>query len=160
MSIDSFDNKLKGDIGETAITLKLLRAGLNVFKPVGDRLPYDLLVEKDGTYKRIQCKYRKPTKYGHTQIKLSNRSGSSAVNYDKTTIDAIAVYCPETELIAFVNIEEIVYTELNLRFRQTKHIRDKSLYAAKLTNPLRIFESVRLPGFEPGLPANLAVSRV
>ena len=39
-SVNHFvDTKLKADIAETAVTAKLLRRGLAVLRPVGDRLP-------------------------------------------------------------------------------------------------------------------------
>jgi len=35
--------KLKGDIAEQAAILRLLELGWGVAKPLGDRLPYDLI---------------------------------------------------------------------------------------------------------------------
>ena len=49
--------KLKGDIAEQAVTLKALKQGWEVLKPLGDRLPYDLVFDVNGVLVKIQVKY-------------------------------------------------------------------------------------------------------
>lgn len=51
------DTKLKGDIAEQAVVLHALKRGWGVLKPVGDRLPYDLVFDIEGTLIKIQVKY-------------------------------------------------------------------------------------------------------
>ncbi|MBD2388244.1 group I intron-associated PD-(D/E)XK endonuclease [Cylindrospermum sp. FACHB-282] len=51
------DTKLKGDIAEQAAVLHALKRGWGVLKPVGDRLPYDLAFDVEGTLVKIQVKY-------------------------------------------------------------------------------------------------------
>ncbi|MFB2896707.1 group I intron-associated PD-(D/E)XK endonuclease [Aerosakkonemataceae cyanobacterium BLCC-F50] len=51
------DTKLKGDIAEQAAVLHALKRGWGVLKPVGDRLPYDLVFDIEGTLIKIQVKY-------------------------------------------------------------------------------------------------------
>ena len=51
------DTKLKGDIAEQAAILHALKRGWGVLKPVGDRLPYDLVFDVEGTLIKIQVKY-------------------------------------------------------------------------------------------------------
>ena len=48
--------KLKGDIAEQAVTLKVLKQGWEVLKPIGDRLPYDLVLDVNGSLIKIQVK--------------------------------------------------------------------------------------------------------
>ncbi len=50
------DTKLKSDIAESAVITELLRRGHSVLKPVGDRLPYDIAVDINGSFVRIQVK--------------------------------------------------------------------------------------------------------
>jgi PD-(D/E)XK endonuclease len=50
------DTKLRGDIAEQAAVLYALKQGWGVLKPVGDRLPYDLVFDLCGTLLRIQVK--------------------------------------------------------------------------------------------------------
>src|SRR5262249_6354538 len=48
--------KLKGDVAEQSAILRALKRGWGVLKPVGDRLPYDLVFDVDGSLVKIQVK--------------------------------------------------------------------------------------------------------
>lgn len=50
------DTKLKGDIAEQAAILHALKRGWGVLKPVGDRFPYDLVFDVEGSLLKIQVK--------------------------------------------------------------------------------------------------------
>ena len=50
------NTKLKGDIAEQAAILKALQQGWGVLRPVGDRLPYDLVFDVNGSLARVQVK--------------------------------------------------------------------------------------------------------
>ncbi|MCB0559991.1 MAG: hypothetical protein KDD09_13655 [Phaeodactylibacter sp.] len=50
------DTKLKGDIAEQALVLKALKREWGVLAPVGDRLPYDLVLDVDGALIKVQVK--------------------------------------------------------------------------------------------------------
>lgn len=50
------DTKLRGDIAEQAAVLYALKQGWGVLKPVGDRLPYDLVFDVAGVLIKIQVK--------------------------------------------------------------------------------------------------------
>lgn len=51
------DTKLKGDIAEQAVALYALKQGWGVLRPIGDRLPYDLVFDVGGVLVKIQVKY-------------------------------------------------------------------------------------------------------
>ena len=50
------NTKLKGDVAEQAAILQALNRGWGVLKPVGDRLPYDLVFDVNGKLVKIQVK--------------------------------------------------------------------------------------------------------
>lgn len=50
------DTKLKGDIAEHKVVLHALQNGWGVSIPVGDRLPYDLILDISGNIVKIQVK--------------------------------------------------------------------------------------------------------
>ncbi|MBI1926313.1 endonuclease [Candidatus Poribacteria bacterium] len=50
------DTKLKGDIAEQATILQALKRGWGVLRPIGDRLPYDLVFDIEGTLIKVQVK--------------------------------------------------------------------------------------------------------
>lgn len=52
----ALDTKSKGDIAEQAATLHAMKLGWNVLKPIGDRLPYDLVFEIQSVFVKIQVK--------------------------------------------------------------------------------------------------------
>lgn len=49
--------KQKGDIAEAYVLYLLKQNGFNVFIPWGEDNRYDLIVEKNGLFKRVQVKY-------------------------------------------------------------------------------------------------------
>ncbi len=50
------DTKQKGDLAEQAVTLQALKNGWGVLRPVGDRLPYDLVFDLSGVLVKVQVK--------------------------------------------------------------------------------------------------------
>ena len=48
--------KLRGDIAEQAASLHALKRGWGVLKPVGDRMPYDLVFDVQGSLVKVQVK--------------------------------------------------------------------------------------------------------
>lgn len=55
--MEQFSTKQKGDIAEYRVVAELLKLGLNVLMPCGDRLPYDLVIERNGKFSRLQVKW-------------------------------------------------------------------------------------------------------
>ena len=49
--------KQKGQIAEQAVALTCLKKGWGVLKPLGDYLPYDLVIEIQGQFAKLQVKY-------------------------------------------------------------------------------------------------------
>ena len=50
------NTKQKGDVAEQAAILRALELGCGVLKPIGDRLPYDLVFDVDSHLVKIQVK--------------------------------------------------------------------------------------------------------
>jgi PD-(D/E)XK endonuclease len=50
------DTKLKGDIAEQAAILHAMKHGFGVLKPIGDRLPYDLVFDVSDFLLKVQVK--------------------------------------------------------------------------------------------------------
>ena len=50
------DTKLKGDVAEQAAVFHALKRGWGVLQPIGDRLPYDLVLDVRGTLVKVQVK--------------------------------------------------------------------------------------------------------
>ena len=50
------NTKHKGDIAEQAVVLEALKKGWNVLRPIGDRMPYDLVFDIGDRFIKIQVK--------------------------------------------------------------------------------------------------------
>lgn len=99
--------KDKGDIGVGAVISDLLKKGVKPFIPISEHMPYDLIgVMLDGSMKRISVKYRESKNNTITVMFKSSYSDSSGVHtntLDKDKVDIIAIYCPDTEKVYYVN---------------------------------------------------------
>jgi len=97
----------KGNLGTLKAQLDLYQKGFVVLVPSGEHYPFDLVAYKEGSFKRIQVKYRKLNKYGSVEIPFrsvwSNKSGAHINFIDKKEIDLFCIYCPETDKCYYFN---------------------------------------------------------
>ena len=56
LSRRTMNTKRKGDITTTMVAAGLLKQDYSVLMPIGDGERYDLVIEKNGKFQRIQCK--------------------------------------------------------------------------------------------------------
>ena len=125
------------DVGlrsEAAITRELLRRGYSVSVPLGSNQRYDLIVDA-GHLLRVQCK---TGRLRHGAITFSTRSIRSNTRGARWRgyggeIEYFAIYCPDTNGVYMVPIEEATTGDGTLRVdaplnNQTKRIRWASEY--------------------------------
>src|SRR3990172_324112 len=96
----SMSTKLKGDVTEQAAILHALKRGWGVLKPVGDRLPYDLVFDVKGTLVKVQVKcawFNEPrgNYVVDTRRTKTNRRFMVRNAYDPRDFDFALVYMPE-----------------------------------------------------------------
>jgi hypothetical protein len=89
--------KEKGDIAAAHATSYFMTSGYEVCLPIGDKRPYDLVVEKDGTLYRVQVKYTgyyTGTKKYRAALRTmgGNQSYHSAKKYSDTDFDLLFVF--------------------------------------------------------------------
>jgi len=72
-----------------------------ILVPLTEHSPFDLVVYKDGRFRRSQVKYRSCNQHGCLQVPFrsiwNDRNGTHRVPIDKDEIDLICVYCPDTD---------------------------------------------------------------
>lgn len=93
-------SKQKGDIAEHRTLYELLKRGYNVFKPVGDRLPYDLLMETENGFQRIQIKLAWPHDKGFVvdfRRHQTNRKEYKHTKYTKEDFDYLIAWMKEPD---------------------------------------------------------------
>jgi hypothetical protein len=107
------DTKLKGDIAEQAAVLQGLKRGWGVLRPVGDRLPYDLVFDIDGCLVRVQVKaaWLDATSGNYvmdTRRTKTNRRVMLREKYDPADFDFALVYLEAMDVFYVLPIDVFV----------------------------------------------------
>jgi len=116
--------------GEIRFAAEFLRNGWQIFLPYGEDSPIDLLIEKEGNFKRVQVKSTSPIKGAiHCRIKSSNNW--QVKRYTKKEIDYFAIYDYLNKKGYFIPIEDMEgMTEAILRLEKTKNNQTKGVRLA------------------------------
>lgn len=112
-----------GDRTEAIILAELLKTSHNVLLPFGDNSRYDMVVNVDGKFVRIQCKTGS-LKNGCVMFPTASvyrgKDGIVKRQYTKDEIDLILVYSREYDKIYIVPVEELSKGSMKLRVEKTK----------------------------------------
>ena len=127
------NSKIIGDISEAVVLAEFLRAGQNVLVPFGDRNRYDLVIESDGKFERIQVKTGR-LRNGAVLFKgkSSTRSGGQRVEKGyHGQIEKFAVYCADNKKIYLVPVAICGRSgTVHLRITCAKNGMSKGIHAA------------------------------
>jgi hypothetical protein len=103
--------KAKGDKSTLAVMLALQEIGLPFLVPLGENTRYDLVLEREAEFARVQCKtgrlrngavlFATCSCYGH------HRNPGTARRGYEGQVDYFAVYCPQTCGVYLVPISEV-----------------------------------------------------
>jgi predicted DNA binding protein len=107
------DTKLKGDIAEQAVVLYALKQGWSVLKPVGGRLPYDLVIDTGEKLVKIQVKSAwfdsKTENYVvDTRRTKTNRRQMIRDVYRQNDFDFAVVYIDDLNIFYVIPVNEFV----------------------------------------------------
>ena len=121
-----------GDISEAMVIAAFLKAGKNVLTPFGDKNRYDIVVENDGKFDRIQVKTAR--KHGEiVTFKLHSSTRQNGKKIDtpyQGQVEAFAAYCPETDKVYLVPISICGTALMTLRLSAPKNgMKTKIRYA-------------------------------
>lgn len=124
------NSKSLGDISEAMIVAAFLRAGVPVLRPVGDNLRYDLVIELDGVFKRVQCKTAQYKDGGLAFATCSsyNHRNRPRRNY-RGEADLFAVYAPHTDKVYVIPVDEVGVDECRLRVDPLRQSRRTTRWA-------------------------------
>ncbi len=126
------DTKQKGDIAEQAVVLQALKQGWGVLKPLGDRLPYDLVFDIGGSLVKIQVKSawfdaKRVNYVVDTRRTKTNRRQMLRENYKLGDFDFAVIFIEELEVFYVMPCEvfvsygsEIHFIEADKRQRKPK----------------------------------------
>lgn len=107
------DTKLKGDIAEQAVILYALQQGWGVLKPIGDRLPYDLVLEVENVFVKIQVKSawfdeKKKNHVVDTRRTKTNRRKMMRSSYTENDFDFAVIYLQECQTFYVFPVAEFI----------------------------------------------------
>jgi hypothetical protein len=98
--------KDKGDLGVAKAHADLVGQGWMVLFPTTEHAPFDLVAYRDEHFRRIQVKYRSG-RSGSLEVRFrsiwSDRHGVHQRLVDKSAIDLVCIYCPETDQCYYID---------------------------------------------------------
>ena len=114
------NTKTIGERSVACILAALLKAGKTVLLPFGDNQRYDMVIEEDGNFTRIQCKTGR-LRNGVIAFNVCSQAGGSGKRRDyQGEIDVFGVYCPELDTVYIVPIKDTYATTVSLRVTTPK----------------------------------------
>jgi len=120
----------KGNIGLLAVAQEALKRGYIPSFPMEGTI-YDLVLEKEGIFYRVQVKYVTPYK-GSLFVKFDSTQGQNTQKYTVKDIDAIIVYNPNHETFYWI---PIVFSKesltITLRLFEAKNKQKKGVHRAE-----------------------------
>lgn len=125
------DTKQKGTISEAYVSAKLLECGFTVLDPRGDNAKYDLVVDHNGKFIRIQVKTGR-LRDGKIIFPIKSTRGHRGKRCESyvSHIEYIMVYCPDYPEILLIDINDIKMLkngEWYLRVKTSKSNRSKNI---------------------------------
>jgi hypothetical protein len=126
----NLSKKIKGDIAELAVAKRLMLEGWQILFPYGEDHRYDLVVEKDGKFIKIQVKYITP-KNGAIDINCQSSNNWSVLVYNPSEIDVIAAYNSTDEEIYFLPASKMHHRSFKLRLEDAKNNQKSKINLAK-----------------------------
>lgn len=113
--------KAIGERTEALCLARLIIAGYAVLQPFGDNQRYDLVVEEDGVFTRIQCKTGQLLD-GAVQFATSSVDWYTHERQAYTgQADVFMVYCPDNETFYWVPIDDVPDSHARLRVDPAKN---------------------------------------
>lgn len=117
--------KTKGDVTEAYVAARLLELGYTVLRPLGDNARYDLVVEQNGSFSRVQCKTARWGDAEHASLVFSAcstnwhlRDGKRGYHGDA---ELFGVYFPPLHAVYLVPVRECGHTEVRLRLAPARN---------------------------------------
>ena len=129
------NKKQKGHLAEAKILANLLELDYTVLQPFGDNEKYDLVIESERGFHRIQCKYGKYKENGSINVQLNssriNMNGQYKKTYTKEDIDYFATWCQKVNEVFLFSVDECGTRSFTIRLEKPKNNQSKGVNLAK-----------------------------
>jgi hypothetical protein len=115
----SHHTKDKGDQGVGFVIADLMSRGYKVALPICEHLPFDLIaIGPSGSLSRVSVKFRTSVNRC-IQFKLqsswADKHGTHVRKHDRKSYDALAIYCPDTHHVYYLNLKDVKGCTVYLR---------------------------------------------
>lgn len=131
-----YEPKTLGMIGEEAIILECLKNNIVVSKPIGDNAPYDLVVDINDKFKKIQVKTTEKIQGNGTmqwvifKARQNHKIHRRELYGDE--IDGFCLYCLENNYIGYISKDDCNSKyQIILRIDEPKNNMKKGIKYAK-----------------------------
>ena len=125
--------KDKGDLGVLKAQLDMFEQGFVILNPVTEHAPFDLVVYRDGLFKRVQVKYKSVDRTGsitvHFRSCWADKNGTHTRQIDKEEVDLYCIYCPDTDHCYYLDPKEYK-NSVTLRVETSKNNQSKNVRMA------------------------------
>lgn len=116
---------------ELRFASEFVRRGWFVFLPYGEDGPVDLLIHKNGIFKKVQVKAAKPVN-GTIACKLRSTNNWQIKKYSKKDIDFFALYDYENKKGYLIPIKDVEgMSEVKIRLCNSRNNQKKRIRLAK-----------------------------
>lgn len=117
-----------GDETQAMVLARLVQIGKQVLLPFGENVRYDLVIDEGDSFVRVQCKFGRLRKgvvkfatCSHTYHHPNNQGSRPYQHHYRGQADVFGVYCPETDAVYIVPVEEVGTTYGSLRVEPTRN---------------------------------------
>ena len=121
----------RGQAAEAIVKSELVSRGISVLVPAYDNEPYDVVIEVEGDFHRIQIKTAfEATTDGAVRFRTrSTRTKSSGYEREgyQGSIDFFAVYAPICDESYLIPIEDAGDTQMTIRYERSKNNNSKNI---------------------------------
>ena len=119
----SSKNKQIGIIGEQILIAEFIKHGINVLLPIGDNSPYDIVIELNGIFYKVQVKTTEHIKNGKMIFSTNKSNPYTKINkkYTSNEIDLLGFYCIENGYIGLMSVYNCTSKDTILRVDTPKN---------------------------------------
>lgn len=123
-----------GDETQAMVLARLVQAGKQVLMPFGENVRYDLVIDEGDRFVRVQCKTgrlkRGAVKFNSCSYTYHHPANQGARKYQhdyRGQADVFGVYCPETDDVYLVPVDDVGLTKGSLRVEPTLNHQAKKI---------------------------------
>ncbi len=125
------NSKTVGNIAEAQVLAALVKRGETVLLPYGDNERYDMVIDDDGNFLRVQCKNGRYKDGCITFSTCSSQVHMGNGRYDyRGEAEFFGVYCRHTDKAYLVPVDEVGTGASRLRVEPTKNGQKKRVRMA------------------------------